>query len=154
MLNEVQREQNYAYQKVANGGFNKVSSVPEEWQPTPAQARRLRKKANKAKGDHPRSRKARYLAKLRAAIENRRKLNEEIERRRVEREKATLGMTPLEGPEDITAGLDNELLEEWSEETPAGKSLCSKEGCEPQAPDWSCRTASGKKTKDHAGRVH
>jgi hypothetical protein len=157
MLNKEQRRENYAYQPVAIGGFD---SAKRDWQPTPAQTRRIRKKANKAKGDAPRSRKQRWLTNLQAAIENRRNLNEEIERRRVEREK----VNPLDilSTVDDTAGevFPNEYIAvadkdgnpiDDAEEAPEGKPLCPT--CEPVAPDWACRTKSGKKTRDHAGRM-
>lgn len=127
MLNTDQRRQNYAYQEVARGGFD---TTMRDGKMTPAQARRIRKKANKQKGDHPRSRRMRKAEQAKQALLG-----------ILERSRKKL----QESPE-----LAEEILQNAN---PNGKPLCPKDGCEPQAPDWACRTSSGKKTKDHAGRV-
>jgi hypothetical protein len=171
MLNEVQREKNYAYQKVAIGGFD---TALHDWEPTPAQARRIRKKENKAKGDAPRSRRQRWLNKLRTAIEERRTIEAQAEsypdeyivvadqdgnplpEAQTEVTTETVGeRRAARDPQSDTAReieRRRNLRERvGSHETPENKPLCPK--CEPVAPDWSCRTKSGKKTRDHAGRV-
>lgn len=132
MLDSGQRERNYLHQRCCEptGGHCREDL-------TPAQSRRIRKKENKAKGDAPRSRKQRWLNHLRVAIEEKRKSLPEIQPDEV-------------FPDEYIAVADKDgnLL---PDEAPEGKPLCPK--CEPAAPDWACRTKSGRKTKDHAGRV-
>jgi hypothetical protein len=130
LLDSGQRERNYLHQRCCEptGGHCRESL-------TPAQARRIHKKENKAKGDAPRSRKQRWLNKLRTAIEEKRKSLPEDYKSRLK---------------DETNLIEDKGLSDYSL-LPEGKPLCPK--CEPVAPDWACRTKSGKKTRDHAGRT-
>jgi len=57
MLDEVQRRGNYAYQRFDTSLSN--------FEPTPRQRRRIKHKQFKMLGNAPRSRKQRYLARLR-----------------------------------------------------------------------------------------
>ena len=144
MLNEDMRRERYAYQRVANGGFD---TALHDFEPTPRQRRRIKHKQLKAIGNAPRSRKQRFLEKLRKAIEEKRKSMTEAQTGVIDK---VVESTPYPDEYPVVADKDGNPLDESS----VGKPLCSKEGCEPQPPNWSCRTASGKKTKDHAGRVH
>lgn len=133
MLDEAERKTNYAYQRVAIGGFVDYA----EWMPTPRQRRRIKHKANRHLGDKLRSSRQRKLMKLQESLITPGKAKMVLQKLQERR------ATP--DPQPSTAPGDESVREEQ------GKSLCLT--CEPKAPDWACRTKSGKKTKDHAGRV-
>lgn len=169
MLDSGQRERNYIHQTCCEptGGHCRDGL-------TPAQARRLRKKVNKAKGDASRSRKQRWLTKLQTAIEERRSQEPDAAKealQRVQERRAARDPHSAMAQEIASRSATRETVDDTSGEVfpdeyyavadkdgnpideVVGKSLCPQEWCDPSDRDMACRTKSGKKTKDHAGRV-
>lgn len=153
MLDSGQREQNYIHQRC----HELIGCRPEL---TARQRRRINHKANKASGDAPRSRRQRFIRKLQAKLQPKpvgaKEALQRLQERRADRDPQSDTAQEIARRQRLRERVERHetsLTEAQAEilDEVAGKSLCAT--CEPSAPDWACRTTSGKKTKDHVGRV-